>query len=52
VVVAHTQCEPTDPHYSVSKKRLAGETPNSWYVNQYDHTSDALYIITKEQTGP
>ncbi|MDG1871637.1 MAG: pyridoxal-phosphate dependent enzyme, partial [Flavobacterium sp.] len=36
VVVCPTDVEPTDPrsYYSVSK-RLATETPNSWYVNQY-----------------
>ena len=35
VVVCPTAVEPTDPrsYYSVSK-RLAVETPNSWYVNQ------------------
>ena len=37
VVVCPTDVEPTDPrsYYSVSK-RLAEETPNSWYANQYD----------------
>jgi cystathionine beta-synthase len=37
------RCEPTDPrsYYSVSK-RLANETPNSWYVNQYDNPSNAI----------
>ena len=34
---------------SVSK-RLAKETPNSWYVNQYDNPSNALAHY--EQTGP
>jgi cystathionine beta-synthase len=40
VVVCPTDVEPTDPrsYYSVSK-RLAEETPNSWYVNQYDNPS-------------
>jgi cystathionine beta-synthase len=35
VVVCPTDVEPDDPrsYYSVSK-RLATETPNSWYVNQ------------------
>ena len=37
VIVCPTDVEPTDPrsYYSVSK-RLAQETPNSWYVNQYE----------------
>jgi len=51
VVVCPTAVEPSDPrsYYSVSK-RLAEETPNSWYVNQYDNLSnrDAHY----ESTGP
>ena len=40
VVVCPTAVEPSDPrsYYSVSK-RLAEETPNSWYVNQYDNLS-------------
>lgn len=51
VVVCPTDVEPNDPHsyYSVSK-RLATETPNSWYVNQYDNPSNA--IAHYEQTGP
>ena len=51
VVVCPTNVEPTDPrsYYSVSK-RLADETPNSWYVNQYDNPSNA--IAHYEQTGP
>jgi cystathionine beta-synthase len=51
VVVCPTDVEPTDPrsYYSVSK-RLATETPNSWYVNQYDNPSNA--IAHYEQTGP
>lgn len=51
VVVCPTNVEPTDPrsYYSVSK-RLAAETPNSWYVNQYDNPSNA--IAHYEQTGP
>ncbi|MDL2145301.1 MULTISPECIES: pyridoxal-phosphate dependent enzyme [Flavobacterium] len=51
VVVCPTDVEPTDPrsYYSVSK-RLASETPNSWYVNQYDNMSNALAHY--EQTGP
>jgi cystathionine beta-synthase len=51
VVVCPTDVEPTDPrsYYSVSA-RLASETPNSWYVNQYDNPSNA--IAHYEQTGP
>ena len=51
VVVCPTDVEPTDPrsYYSVSR-RLAEETPNSWYVNQYDNPSNA--IAHYEQTGP
>ncbi len=51
VVVCPTDVEPDDPrsYYSVSK-RLAKETPNSWYVNQYDNPSNALAHY--EQTAP
>jgi cystathionine beta-synthase len=51
VVVCPTNVEPDDPrsYYSVSK-RLAEETPNSWYVNQYDNPSNARAHY--EQTGP
>jgi len=51
VVVCPTDVEPTDPrsYYSVSK-RLAKETPNSWYVNQYDNLSNTQ--ANYEQTGP
>jgi cystathionine beta-synthase len=51
VVVCPTNVEPDDPrsYYSVSK-RLASETPNSWYVNQYDNPSNA--VAHYEQTGP
>lgn len=51
VVVCPTDVDPSDPrsYYSVSK-RLAEETPNSWYVNQYDNPSNALAHY--EQTGP
>lgn len=51
VVVCPTNVEPDDPrsYYSVSK-RLAKETPNSWYVNQYDNLSNRLAHY--EQTGP
>jgi cystathionine beta-synthase len=42
VYVCPTNVAPDDPrsYYSVSK-RLAEETPNSWYVNQYDNPSNA-----------
>ena len=51
VVVCPTDVEPTDPrsYYSVSK-RLSEETPNAWYVNQYDNPSNTLAHY--EQTGP
>ncbi|HLV46527.1 MAG TPA: cysteine synthase family protein [Flavobacterium sp.] len=51
VVVCPTDVEPEDPrsYYSVSK-RLAEETPNSWYVNQYDNLSNTQ--ANYEQTGP
>jgi cystathionine beta-synthase len=51
VVVCPTAVAPEDPrsYYSVSK-RLAKETPNSWYVNQYDNPSNSLAHY--EQTGP
>lgn len=51
VVVCPTDVEPTDPrsYYSVSK-RLAEETPNGWYVNQYDNLSNTK--ANYEQTGP
>ncbi|NQY05941.1 MAG: pyridoxal-phosphate dependent enzyme, partial [Flavobacteriaceae bacterium] len=51
VVVCPTNVEPDDPrsYYSVSR-RLSEETPNAWYVNQYDNPSNA--IAHYEQTGP
>ncbi len=51
VVVCPTAVEPSDPrsYYSVSR-RLAEETPNSWYVNQYDNLSNRLAHY--ESTGP
>ena len=51
VVVCPTAVEPEDPrsYYSVSK-RLAEETPNSWYVNQYDNPSNTAAHY--ESTGP
>jgi cystathionine beta-synthase len=51
VIVCPTDVEPTDvrSYYSVSK-RLAQETPNFWYVNQYDNPSNS--IAHYQQTGP
>lgn len=51
VIVCPTDVQPTDArsYYSVSK-RLGKETPNSWYVNQYDNPSNAQAHY--EQTGP
>jgi cystathionine beta-synthase len=51
VVVCPTNVAPDDPrsYYSVSK-RLSQETPNSWYVNQYDNPSNAIAHF--ETTGP
>ncbi|GAA4281499.1 pyridoxal-phosphate dependent enzyme [Gaetbulibacter aestuarii] len=51
VVVCPTNVEPDDPrsYYSTSK-RLAEETPNSWYVNQYDNLSNTAAHY--ESTGP
>jgi len=51
VVVCPTNVAPEHPdsYYSVAK-RIAAETPNSWYVNQYDNpaNSEAHY----HSTGP
>jgi len=51
VVVCPTDVEPDDrrSYYSTSK-RLAEETPNSWYVNQYDNPSNTKAHY--ESTGP
>lgn len=51
VVVCPTNVAPEDPrsYYSTSK-RLAEETPNSWYVNQYDNPSNTKAHY--ERTGP
>lgn len=51
VVVCPSAVAPDDPrsYYSVSKK-LSEETPNSWYVNQYDNPSNS--VAHYEQTGP
>ena len=51
VIVCPTNVEPKDPrsYYSTSK-RIASETPNAWYANQYDNPSNALAHY--ETTGP
>ena len=51
VIVCPTDVEADDPrsYYSTSK-RIAEETPNSWYVNQYDNLSNTKAHY--EQTGP
>ena len=51
VVVCPTDVAPEDPrsYYSTSK-RIAEETPNAWYANQYDNPSNALAHY--ETTGP
>ena len=51
VIICPTAVDPEDPrsYYSVSK-RLSKETPNSWYVNQYDNPSNAKAHY--ESTGP
>ncbi len=51
VIVCPTDVEPDDPrsYYSTSK-RLAEETTNAWYVNQYDNPANSLAHY--ESTGP
>lgn len=51
VIVCPTDVAPDDPrsYYSTSK-RISEETPNAWYVNQYDNPSNAQAHY--EQTGP
>jgi len=51
VVVCPTDVAPEDPrsYYSTSK-RIAAETLNSWYANQYDNPSNAQAHY--ETTGP
>lgn len=51
VIVCPTDVAPEDSrsYYSTSK-RIAEETPNSWYVNQYDNPSNSTAHY--EQTGP
>ena len=51
VVVCPTDVAPDDPHsYYSTSKRLSEETPNSWYVNQYDNLSNTKAHY--ESTGP
>lgn len=51
VVVCPTDVAPEDPRsYYSTAKRIAQETPNAWYVNQYDNPSNAQAHY--EQTGP
>ena len=51
VVVCPTDVAPEDPRsYYSTARRLAEETPNSWYVNQYDNPSNAKAHY--ESTGP
>lgn len=51
VIVCPTDVDATDPrsYYSVSR-RLSEETPNSFYVNQYDNLANRLAHY--ETTGP
>src|SRR5690625_707198 len=51
VIVCPTEVAPDDPrsYYSVSRK-MAEETPNSWYVNQYDNLANTQAHY--ESTGP
>ena len=51
VIVCPTNVKADDPrsYYSTSK-RIGEETPNSWYVNQYDNPSNSAAHY--ETTGP
>ena len=51
VIVCPTDVAPEDPrsYYSTSK-RIADETPNAWYANQYDNSSNTKAHY--ETTGP
>jgi cystathionine beta-synthase len=51
VIVCPTEVAPEDPrsYYSTSR-RMAEETPNSWYVNQYDNLANTKAHY--ESTGP
>ena len=51
VVVCPTDVKPDDPRsYYSTAKRIGEETPNSWYVNQYDNPANS--IAHYETTGP
>ena len=51
VVVCPTNVAPDDPNsYYSTSRRIAEETPNAWYVNQYDNPSNTQTHY--EQTGP
>ena len=51
VIVCPTDVAPDDPRsYYSTAKRIAEETPNSWYVNQYDNPSNSQAHY--ETTGP
>jgi len=50
VIVCPTNVKPEDPNsYYSTSKRIGDETPNSWYVNQYDNPSNS--IAHYETTG-
>ena len=51
VIICPTDVPADDPksYYSVSRK-IAEDTPNSWYVNQYDNLSNSKAHY--EDTGP
>ncbi len=51
VIVCPTDVEPDDPRsYYATSKRIAEETPNSFYVNQYDNLANTQAHY--ETTGP
>ena len=51
VIVCPTNVKPEDPNsYYSTSKRIGDETPNSWYVNQYDNPSNS--VAHYETTGP
>lgn len=51
VIVCPTDVKPTDPRsYYQTAKRLTEETPDAWYVNQYDNLSNRQAHY--EQTAP
>lgn len=51
VYVCPTDVAPDDPRsYYSTARRLAGEIPNSWYVNQYDNLSNTKAHF--KSTGP